>query len=127
MSSLLQELLGIEQRCANLFNQGNLDEILEYFDDAICGFSSTQLQRFVGKTALQNTFEYYRKEADRLEYKIHDPHLIELGDSAVLDFQWSVTLFAGEHEKVIPGRGTHVYIKRDGAWKIIYEHFSRAH
>jgi len=47
-----------------------------------------------------------------------------LGDTAVASFYWKVTL--GPDRKV-EGRGTHVLAKRGGKWRIVHEHFSRAH
>ena len=127
MSDLLKDLLAIEQACADAFNQRHPDKILNYFSEEIAGFSSTRHDRFHGKDELRKTIEFYLSEAGEVSFDISEPEVQSLGDVAVLSFYWRVTLRSGEKETVIPGRGSHVYKKEGGDWKIVHEHFSRAH
>ena len=57
MQDILNQLVGIEQQCAEAFNKKDLPRILEFFDSAISGFSSTEHDRFDGKDELKKTFE----------------------------------------------------------------------
>jgi ketosteroid isomerase-like protein len=127
MDKLLSELITIEQQCAAAFNEKNIPALLEFFGDEISGFSSTEHDRFNSKSELKKTFEYYLSEADTVTYEIIDPSVTEAGEVAILSFYWRVTLKTGNKRVEIPGRGTHVFYHEDGKWKIIHEHFSRAH
>ena len=127
MQEILSQLVGIEKKCAEAFNQKNLNEILSYFHEDISGFSSTEHDRFRGKEELKKTFEYYLTEAESVTYEILDPQVSHFNDTAILSFYWRVTLRSGSKRMEIPGRGTHVFHLVDDQWKIVHEHFSRAH
>ena len=127
MSDILNELVSIEEACSKAFNQRNLPEILKYFSDDISGFSSTKHDLFKGKGELQKTFEHYLSGAEEVSYSIRHPEVIELGDIAIMSFYWKVALKNSEKVIEIPGRGSHVYSRINGEWKIVHEHFSRAH
>ncbi|MBN2366647.1 MAG: DUF4440 domain-containing protein [Calditrichaeota bacterium] len=127
MTTILDDLVDIEKKCARAFNQNDIDTILNYFSDDISGFSSTEHDRFTDKKELRKTFEYYLSEADEVTYDIMEPAVVQYGDTAVLSFYWRVTIKTGNRRIEIPGRGTHVYHKINDTWKIIHEHFSRAH
>ena len=127
MDNLLNELVSIEKECAEAFNEKNISALLNFFSDKISGFSSTEHDRFNSKTELKKTFEYYLTEADTVNYEIIDPSVTEVEELAILSFYWRVTLKTGNKRVEIPGRGTHVYHRENGRWKIVHEHFSRAH
>ena len=127
MQEILAELVGIEEQCAAAFNRKNLDEILALFHEDISGFSSTDHDRFRGKAELKQTFEYYLTEAETVTYEILDPQVSQYDKTAILSFYWRVTLLSGSRRLEIPGRGTHVFQLVNDQWKIIHEHFSRAH
>ncbi len=127
MTSILKELVDIEKKCAEAFNQKNIKAIMEYFSEEISGFSSTEHDRFQGKKELKKTFEYYLGEAQTVTYDIIDPSVSQFGETSILSFYWRVTLVTGKKRVEIPGRGTHVYHHIKGNWKIVHEHFSRAH
>jgi ketosteroid isomerase-like protein len=127
MANLLNDLIAIEENCAKLFNKRDLDELLKNFSENISGFSSTEHDRFQGQAELKKTFEYYLAEADNVTFEIMNPVATDLNEIAILSFYWRVTLLHGNKRVEIPGRGTHVYLKKNGTWKIIHEHFSRAH
>jgi ketosteroid isomerase-like protein len=127
MDALLNELVEIEKQCATAFNENNISGIIQYFSDQISGFSSTEHDRFKSKEELKKTFEYYLAEADSVTYEILEPIVTEAGNVAILSFYWRVTLKTGNKRVEIPGRGSHVFQKENGQWKIIHEHFSRTH
>ncbi len=127
MADVQQELLAIEQKCAEAFNRRDLDAILQYFSDRISGFSSTKHERFSGKEELRKTFEYYLNEAQEVNYRFTDPETAVFEDIAILSFYWTVTLKNNGKVSEIAGRGTHVFQKTDHGWQIVHEHFSKAH
>ncbi len=127
MEELKKTLVDLEKAQAKAFNQGNVKAILEYFDKDLVGFSSTRHARLKGLRALRQTIEYYLSQADKVDFKISQPQVQAFGDVAVVSFYWAVTLYKKGKPRVIEGRGTHVYAKRDGDWKVVHEHFSRAH
>jgi len=122
------DILGIEKAMSDAFNAGKVEEILKYFDKELIEFSSTQPERLMGISALRETFHFYLKEADHLEFNIVSP-IIKIIDenAAIATFYWLVVLINGKTRREIQGRGTHVFQKKDEGWKIIHEHFSRSH
>jgi ketosteroid isomerase-like protein len=120
-------ILSLEQQQVEAFNSGDIDKILSFFNPDIVGFSSTKHDRFVGLEGLSGTFEYYLQKTTKLEYSISDPSVQVFGDTAILSFYWLVAMTFGKTRREVQGRGSHVYRKESGEWKIVHEHFSRAH
>jgi ketosteroid isomerase-like protein len=127
MEGAKQEILRLEGELVDAFNEGDIDRVLTYFDPELTGFSSTQHMRLASLDELRKTFEYYISQAPKVDYIISDPHIRPMGDMALLTFYWAVRMRNGKKRKPIEGRGTHVFLKKNGAWKIVHEHFSRAH
>ena len=127
MTDVKQEIIAIEEELVNAFNTGDIDKILTYFDSDMTGFSSTQPMRLASPNELRKTFEYYIAQAAKVDYVISDPQVSTFGDTAILTFYWVVRIRNGKKRKPIEGRGTHVLTKKNGDWKIVHEHFSRAH
>lgn len=127
MKPVSPEIIELEEKQVAAFNRGDIDEILKYFYPDIVGFSSTKHERISGLQAMRETFEYYLHEAERIEYSISEPTVQVFGDTAILTFYWLVILIDDAKKQEVKGRGSHVYARLDGEWKIVHEHFSRAH
>ena len=119
-----QQILQLERAQARALNQRHLLGALQMFDRGFVGFSSTRHKRIRGMGALRKTFEYYLKRAPKLTYQIKQPHVSVNGGTAVATFYWTVQLGRG---RKIHGRGTHVFTKQGKSWRVVHEHFSRAH
>jgi ketosteroid isomerase-like protein len=119
-----RQILGLEREEAAAFNRGDLRGALKMFDKSFVGFSSTTHMRIRGLRALLRTFHYYRQRSPRLTYSIQQPHVHVSGDTAIATFYWKVARGGG---RSIHGRGTHVFVRKDNTWRVIHEHFSRAH
>lgn len=127
MTKVEREIWDIEKKQAAAFNERDLKTVLSFFDKNIVCFSSTQHERLTGRAALRRTFEYYLKQAEAVQYRITKPVVQLYGDTAIVSFYWTVTLKSGSRRRRIEGRGTHVLVNQKGTWKIVHEHFSRAH
>lgn len=127
MSNIEKAILEIEKQQVAAFNQRDLKTVLSFFDKNIVCFSSTQHERITGRAGLRRTFEYYLKEAEQVQYRISQPVVQVYGDTAIASFYWTVKLINGSKRRRIDGRGSHILVKRNGRWKIVHEHFSRAH
>ena len=118
------EILHLEREQVRAINRGDVRGALKLFDRGFVGFSSTKHQRIRGLGALRKTFHFYLKRAQKLAYHLEQPHVSVSGGTAVATFYWSVQLGRG---RKIHGRGTHVFAKQGKEWKVVHEHFSRAH
>ncbi|NOZ56750.1 MAG: nuclear transport factor 2 family protein [Calditrichaeota bacterium] len=127
MADVEQHLLEKEQGQVDAFNRGDLDAVLAYFDPQVVGFSSTRHERIEGLEAMRETFEYYLKAAEKVEYSISEPAVRVYDDTAIVTFYWEVKLTSGGKTQTVHGRGTHVFVHKSDDWKIVHEHFSRAH
>jgi len=127
MASVAQEILGIEKSMVRDFNAGKIDAVLARFDPKVIGFSSTQHERVAGRRAMGKTFQYYLHATSRIRYAIDRPQVHVFGATAVATFYWTVELGRGRPRHVVKGRGSHVFVRKDGQWAIVHEHFSRAH
>jgi len=119
-----REVLRLERQQASAFNRGDVAGALQIFDKGFVGFSSTRHERIRGLRALARTFHYYLRRAPKLTYRIEQPHVHTSGDTAVATFYWTVELGRG---RAVRGRGTHVFARKGRSWRVIHEHFSRAH
>jgi ketosteroid isomerase-like protein len=122
--SVRGEILQLEREQVRAINRGDVRGALKLFDRGFVGFSSTKHERIRGLGALRKTFDYYLKQAPKLAYHMEQPHVSGNGGTAVATFYWSVQLGRGHK---IHGRGTHVFAKQGKEWKVVHEHFSRAH
>jgi len=127
MKPVSPQIIDLEEKQVVAFNEGNIDEILNFFYPDIVGFSSTKHERISGLQAMRETFEYYLHGAEKMEYSISEPTVQVFGDTAIMTFYWLVTLIDGEKKQEVRGRGSHVYARVNDDWKIVHEHFSRAH
>jgi len=124
MASSGQQILQLERAQVRAINAADVRGALQMFDRAFVGFSSTQHKRIRGLAALRKTFDYYLKRAPKLTYHIEQPHVSVNGGAAVATFYWTVQLGRGHK---IHGRGTHVFSRQGKNWRVVHEHFSRAH
>ena len=124
MASTGQQILQLERAQVRAINAADVRGALQMFDRAFVGFSSTQHKRIRGLAALRKTFDYYLKRAPKLTYHIEQPHVSVNGGAAVATFYWTVQLGRGHK---IHGRGTHVFSRQGKNWRVVHEHFSRAH
>lgn len=127
MPNLEKEITRIEQDMAATFNRKDIEKILTFFAPDMVGFSSTTHERIQGLDALRKTFEYYLAEGEKVEYSISNVMVQFFGNIAVASFYWVVTIDDGTRVHEIPGRGTHVLQKKNDTWRVVHEHFSRAH
>ncbi len=119
-----REILRLEKKQVRDFNHRDLGELLDGFAPGFVGFSSTRHKRITGQKSLAETFHHYFSQSPRVQYRISQARVQVFGNMAVASFYWTVTL--GGKRKV-EGRGTHVFSKRGRSWRIVHEHFSRAH
>ncbi len=119
-----QQILKLEREQARAYNRGDVNAAMRIFDKGFVGFSSTQHERIRGLGALKKTFHYYLKRAPKMTYHIQQPHVHVSGGTAVATFYWTVGL--GQRRSV-RGRGTHVFARQGKNWRVVHEHFSRAH
>ncbi len=132
--SVRGEILQLERKQVRALNRGDIRGALKLFDRGFVGFSSTKHQRIRGLGALRKTFQFYLRRAPKLAYQIEQPHVSVSGGTAVATFYWSVQIgrrrpgrTGMQKARKIRGRGTHVFAKQGKEWKVVHEHFSRAH
>jgi ketosteroid isomerase-like protein len=122
--NIRKDILRLEREQAQAFNRGDIERALAIFDRSFVGFSSTRHQRIRGRGALARTFHYYLRRAPKPTYRITAPQVLAAGPVAIATFYWTVGLGKG---RAVRGRGTHVFARRGSTWRIVHEHFSRAH
>ncbi len=125
MSKAVQDrILSLEREQARAINRGNVTDAMRLFSKTFVGFSSTKHARIRGLKQLASTFRYYLRRSPAMTYRISQPRVHVSGTLAVATFYWAVGL--GKN-RTIRGRGTHVFTRAGKDWKVIHEHFSRAH
>lgn len=121
-----QEIMRLEREQVRAVNRGDIAGAVRTFAGSFVGFSSTRHGRIRGLKALRRTFEYYlRRARKKISYRIDQPHVHVAGATAVATFYWTVGF--GRGTRLLHGRGTHVFVRQGKDWRIIHEHFSRAH
>ncbi|HXE76034.1 MAG TPA: nuclear transport factor 2 family protein [Candidatus Xenobia bacterium] len=123
MNAVQRTILQMEREQERNFNQRQVGKLLRQFAPGFVGFSSTRHARIAGRVALGKTFQHYLQQARRVRYRVAQPRVQVFGNAAVASFYWTVTL----GRRVVRGRGSHVFIKQGKQWRIVHEHFSRAH
>jgi ketosteroid isomerase-like protein len=119
-----QAILRLEREQVRAVNRGDIRGATRMFDRGFVGFSSTRHSRIRGLKLLADTFRYYLRRAPKISYRIQQPQVHADGDTAVATFYWTVGLGRG---RSVRGRGTHVFARKGQQWRVVHEHFSRAH
>ena len=119
-----EQILRLEREQVRAVNEGDLRGATRMFDKGFVGFSSTRHPRISGLKALTGTFRYYMKHLPKMMYRIQQPRVQVGGAVAVATFYWTVDIGA---RRKIRGRGTHVFARKGRNWRVVHEHFSRAH
>ncbi len=127
MDEIQKELVDIEKSIVKLFNEKKVNDILKYFRPNFIGFSSTKYERLTNLTQLKKTFLHYLDEGDEVTYNIQKIKVNIYGESALTSFYWTVEIKKKKKTKTISGRGSHIFLILDGVWRIVHEHFSKAH
>ncbi|HXE91248.1 MAG TPA: nuclear transport factor 2 family protein [Terriglobales bacterium] len=122
--AIQRAILRLEREQARAFNRRDVSGAMRVFSPRFVGFSSTTHARIRGLGAQRKTFQFYLRQSPKMTYRIEQPLVQVTGDTAVATFYWSVGLGRGH---VIHGRGTHVFVRQGKNWRVVHEHFSRAH
>ena len=123
----MKAISDIEKSIVKYFNEKNVNGILSFFIKKFVGFSSTRHDRITNLGQLRKTFLYYLKEGDKVTYSINGLKVHIYGELALATFYWKVTIRKGKKIKSVNGRGSHVFMMQDEGWKIVHEHYSKAH
>jgi hypothetical protein len=124
MKTAQRQILHLERQQEKDFNHHSLNKLLQSFAPGFVGFSSTKHARITSRSALKKTFQHYLRQSPRVRYRIAQPRVQVFNGTAVASFYWTVELGA---RRRVRGRGSHVFVKRGRTWRIVHEHFSRAH
>ena len=127
MDSIQKEFADKERAMVKLFNAKKIDSILEFYDDNFVGFSSTKHERLNKTSALKKTFLHYLDEGDPVKYSIKNIKVNIYGECALTTFYWQVDIHKKKKVKSLTGRASHVYMQGAEDFKIVHEHFSKAH
>ena len=127
MDEIEKNLINIEKTMVKLFNNKDVNAILNYFSDDFVGFSSTKHERLTRLVQLKKTFYHYLDEGDKVTFSIKNVKIKIYGEAALSTFYWKVDIQKKKRIKSIEGRASHVFLFLDSDWKIVHEHFSKAH
>jgi ketosteroid isomerase-like protein len=123
-NGIRKKILKAEREQARAINRGDIRGAVKMFHRNFVGFSSTRHDRIRGLGALAKTFHYYLRRSPKITYQIQQPQVHLSGPIAVATFYWTVGLGKG---RLVRGRGTHVFVRAGKDWRVMHEHFSRAH
>jgi ketosteroid isomerase-like protein len=127
MDSIEKQLVDIEKAIVKFFNKKDISSILKFFGKGFTGFSSTRHERITSLAQLKKTFLHYLDEGDPVTYSISGLKATIFGEGALTTFYWKVNIHKKKKVKTIQGRGSHMFMMIDSDWKIVHEHYSKAH
>ena len=127
MDTFEKAVVNIEKSIVKYFNQKNIKGILDFFVKGFTGFSSTRQERLTSLAQLKQTYLYYLKEGDKVTYSINGLKVHIYGEFALATFYWKVSIRKKGKVRNVTGRASHVFVMQEDTWKIVHEHFSKAH
>jgi ketosteroid isomerase-like protein len=127
MDDIQKEIVAIEKSIVKLFNERKIKEILDFFSPDFIGFSSTKHERLASLSQLKKTFFHYLEEGDTVTYKTKNLKVKIYGETALTTFYWIVDIKKKSKTKSIDGRGSHIFLVTEAGWRIVHEHYSKAH
>jgi ketosteroid isomerase-like protein len=127
MDAVQTDVAKIEKSIVKLFNQKKINEIMQFFSRDFVGFSSTRHERLTGLGQLKKTFLHYMDEGESVKYSIKGLKVNIYGEGALASFYWKVEISKKKKVQTIDGRASHFFLITDKGWKIVHEHYSKAH
>jgi len=127
MDSIEKMFADMEKSMVAHFNKREIDPILDYFSNDFVGFSSTQHERLTKRSQLKKTFLHYLDEGNPVKFSIKNIKVNIYGESVLTSFYWQVDIQKKKKVTSVNGRASHVYVQVGEEWKIVHEHFSKAH
>ncbi len=113
-----QELVALERQALGAWGSGNPEPNLALLAEDVTYFDDGQKRRLDGLAAVRAYFEPFRGKPLFSSLEIADATVQRCGDCAVLTYR---LLLNGN-----PFHTTEVFERRDGRWRIIHSHFSKA-
>ena len=114
-------VLRLEQAALERWLDGDPSGFLEISDDDVVYFDPFVERRIDGLAALRAYYEPLRGKIHAQRFEILHPHVLELGDLAVLTFH---LVSYGGSENALRWNCTEVYRRRESTWKIVQTHWS---
>ena len=127
MDAVQKDVAHVERAIVKLFNARDIKGILNYFSTNFVGFSSARHERLTSLTLLKKTFLHYLEEGEEVKYAIKNLKINIYGECALSSFYWTVEIIKRKKSKLINGRGSHVFLMTEHGWRIVHEHYSKAH
>jgi catechol 2,3-dioxygenase-like lactoylglutathione lyase family enzyme len=117
-----REILKLETAALEGWQRGSPDPMLATLDPEVTYVNAATAQLLNGLPAVKELFEKYRGRPLYDSFAILHPLVRVSGDCAVLSYQLEQRI--GSMRRL--WNGTQVYEHRDGTWRIIHTHWSRA-
>jgi ketosteroid isomerase-like protein len=117
-----QAIIQVERNAWEAFKSKNLPAMQDYYADGATAFSDDQAYRIKGKADILSAKEASMKQSDLLSYKMLDPQVQVLGDTAVLTYYFTESSMEGGKASNHAGKISMVFVKQDGKWRALHEH-----
>ena len=114
-------IIALEEKALAQWNNGNPDGYIELSSDDVVYFDPSLENQLVGKKALEDYYSKVRGKIKVVQYKMINPVVQLLSESAVLSFHYEAHI----NGMTIKMNCTEVYrLDTSNQWKIIHTHWS---
>jgi uncharacterized protein (TIGR02246 family) len=121
-----QEVLKVVQRFQEAGVKGDTATLLQIFDPDVTHFHPGSPYRFIGAERLAKEFDVAAKSVQDMRFEMVDPEVqFPTPDVAVATY-YIVESWADTHgvRTNVKEKASEVYVKKNGAWKMIHGHYS---
>ncbi len=122
-----QEVLQVVHRFQEAGVKGDTAALMQIFDDGVTHFHPGSPYRFIGNKRLAGEFEAASKTSFDMRFEMVDPDVqFAAKDVAVVSY-YIVESWADKNgvRTNVKEKASEVYVKKEGAWKMIHGHYSQ--
>ncbi len=124
MDAEAQKIIAIERGAWEAVKNKQTAALADYFADDVTILAEGSAYRLSGKENVLRSVTAFAESADRRSYQILEPQVALLGDTALLTYYFTESGVRDGKEFSYAGKSTKLFVKRDGVWRLLHEHFS---
>jgi uncharacterized protein (TIGR02246 family) len=121
-----QEVLKVIRRFQEAGVKGDTATLMQIFDGDVTHFHPGSPYRFVGAQRLANEFDIAAKSVQDMHFEMVDPDIVFAAKDVAVATYYIVESWADKNgiRTNVKEKTTEIYVKKEGAWKMIHGHYS---
>lgn len=119
-----QEVWNSLRALNDAWTTGNPEDLNDYFHQSMVAITATDREILEGREACFGSWNNFAKSAKIHHWKELEPKIRLYGNTAVVTYYFDMSFTMGGQTINLGGRDMFVFVKGDGKWLAVADHFS---